>query len=90
MTQLSISDQFEVLAHQQRRILLAELNRMQDEWRPTTDALAEPEMKHNHLPRLADYGVIEWNSQRTGIRPGPNFDDVVDLLELAFDRSEQN
>lgn len=39
-------------------------------------------MNHVHLPKLADLGFIEWDSERHEVKKGPNFDEIRPLLEL--------
>lgn len=38
-------------------------------------------MYHNHLPKLADYGYIEWNADSREIDKGPEFGEIRSLLE---------
>lgn len=39
-------------------------------------------MQHAHLPKLADYGFIEWDSDRHEVTKGPAFEEIRPLLEL--------
>lgn len=41
---------------------------------------------HVHLPKLAEYGYIEWNRDAHLVTRGANFDDVRPLLELLDDQ----
>jgi hypothetical protein len=40
------------------------------------------QMRHSHLPKLAESGFIEWDQETNRIRKGPQFDDIRPLLEL--------
>lgn len=46
-----------------------------------SDAL-EIQLTHNHLPKLADEGYIEWDRDTGEISKGPRFDEIEPLLEL--------
>lgn len=39
-------------------------------------------MKHVHLPKLADYGFIEWDRERHEVSKGPKFVEIRPLIEL--------
>ena len=43
---------------------------------------------HNHLPRLADYGIIEYDLRSGDIVLGEGFDDIRPLLE-QFKQTEE-
>lgn len=45
-------------------------------------ASAEIDLYHNHLPKLAEAGYIEWDPDTGEISEGPRFDEVEPLLEL--------
>lgn len=47
------------------------------------------ETHHVHLPKLADYGFIEWDRETGEIRRGPNFGKIRPLLELLRDHAEE-
>lgn len=42
-------------------------------------------MKHVHLPKLADYGFIDWDRNTDEITKGRNFDEIRPLLETLND-----
>lgn len=43
---------------------------------------AAPERYHVHLPKLADYGFVEWNRTLNTVEPGPRFETHRPVLEL--------
>ena len=42
-------------------------------------------MEHVHLPKLADYGLIECDRESAKIPKGPTFDEIRPLIELLTD-----
>ena len=42
-----------------------------------------------HLPKLADYGFIEWDRDAHVVTKGPRFDEMKPLLELLIDQQEE-
>lgn len=77
---------FDVLGDRYRRRLLLALS--EREPRHATDAFdgdvaAERiEARHQHLPKLADAGVVEWDRETNELWRGRRFDEVRPLLEL--------
>lgn len=47
------------------------------------------EMRHVHLPKLADYGLVIWDEEAHEVAKGPNFDEVRPLLELLDDHADE-
>lgn len=91
---------YEVLADERRRQLLFEL--MEED--PQTDSpitLDTPpdtliadegdkiEYEHVHLPKLDNYGFIEWTPSMSCVEKGPQFDEVSPLLELLAEQHEK-
>ncbi len=87
----SFDEMLDALADVQRRTLLLDLL----EHNPQTVKLAidaeEAEeavfdrlvaMKHIHLPKLAEYGFIEWDREHDEVIKGPAFDEIRPLVEL--------
>lgn len=88
----SFDDCLDALAHVQRRKLLVALldHNPQDDI-PFSVADAENDidpferlvqMRHRHLPKLADYGFIEWDEDTHEVSKGPNFDEIKPILDL--------
>ncbi|MCU4802303.1 transcriptional regulator [Halobacteria archaeon HArc-gm2] len=46
-------------------------------------------MIHKHIPKLADYGYVDWNPAERVVRRGPQFDEVAPVLELLVDNRER-
>lgn len=42
--------------------------------------------QHVHLPKLANYGFVEWNEDEDVVTRGPRFDEVSPFLELWQER----
>lgn len=93
-----VDEMLDALANAQRRNLLVALL----EHNPQDDSpvvLAEDEseadaverlvqMNHVHLPRLEEYGFIEWDQRNNEVVKGPNFEDIRPLLELLATHGE--
>jgi hypothetical protein len=45
-------------------------------------------MDHVHLPKLAEYGFIDWDQEANEVAKGPNFDEIRPLLELLADHDD--
>lgn len=96
---ISFDDMVDALADVQRRKLLVALleHNPQDDT-PVVIAASETEsdaverlvsMQHVHLPKLADYGFIEWNEETHEVMKGPNFDEIRPLLELLDNHEDE-
>lgn len=84
-SQLSLDDVFNALSNTERRKLLDSL--IADS--PSDDAGssgikvdADLAMYHSHLPRLADYGLINWDKETNWVTKGPNFDAAEKVLDF--------
>lgn len=96
-----INDMLNILANDYRRCTLIALSEgTTDEDRsvrlPDNVAIGETgrerqtiELRHCHLPMLADSELIEWNRDHNKIAKGARFDDVEPLLELLVDHSDE-
>jgi hypothetical protein len=43
---------------------------------------AQTEMYHVHLPKLEEYGYIEWDEDTNEVIKGPQFEEIRPLLEF--------
>lgn len=90
-TRLSAGDVLDALNSPQRRELLRSLQEESPRaWPEVTDPNtgSELQMKHCHLPKLANYSIIEMDAESDEIAVGPNIEDVRPMLELLteYDR----
>lgn len=95
---ISFDEMVDALADVQRRKLLVALlehNPQPDAPVVITDSDSEADaverlvtMRHSHLPKLADYGFIEWNRETHEVMKGPKFDEIRPLLELLDDHAD--
>ncbi|MBX0297542.1 helix-turn-helix domain-containing protein [Haloarcula nitratireducens] len=46
-------------------------------------------MYHNHLPKLVDYGFIEWDMDTQEVVKGPDFGEIRPLLECIDEDTER-
>ncbi len=46
-------------------------------------------MQHVHLPKLEEYGFIEWDRDSHEVRKGPKFNEIQPLLELLVSHSDE-
>ena len=44
---------------------------------------------HNHLPKLAEAGYIEWDRDTGEISKGPRFDEIKPLLDLIQNHADE-
>lgn len=93
----SFDDMINALAAvQRRRLLVALLEHNPQDDGPTVaagDDAAEEEllvtMRHAHLPKLVDYGFVEWDEAAGEVSKGPKFDQIRPLLELLVEHEEE-
>lgn len=87
-----LSELLDVLSHPRRREILTRLHartpRDEDEFEPV-DLTADDELEgetislvHNHLPKLADAGFIDWDGKRHVVTRGPRFHEAEPLIDL--------
>lgn len=88
---------FDALAHRQRREILISLldhnpqdpsNLSNVPWDIPEGDEEMIEKRHVHLPKLVDYGYIEWKQEAGVITKGPQFDEIRPLLEFLNERAE--
>ncbi|QSW97934.1 hypothetical protein [Haloterrigena alkaliphila] len=88
-------DVFDALSNEQRRQLLFTLV----EYEESIDIDSPPdgfdggqgaivERYHVHLPKLADYGFIEWDPQTNVVEEGPRFETIRSVLRLLLENRE--
>ena len=96
---ISSDDILAALANVQRRKLLVRLldHNPQDDT-PAVVADSEQDrdaveqlvsMQHVHLPKLEEYGFIEWDQDTHEVRTGPNFTEIQPVLELLAAHSDE-
>jgi len=92
---------FNALANEDRRRLLVAL--LEENPQPDTGVVSvdggsgsatttqqlDVQMYHSHLPKLEDYGYIEWNKDANEVVKGPRFDELRPLLECARDHTDE-
>ncbi len=96
---ISVDDALDALAHVQRRkLLVALLDHNPQDDSPVVIAPHETDaeammrimkMDHVHLPKLVDYGFIEWDRDKNEVAKGPNFDEIRPMLELLDDHHDE-
>lgn len=89
----NIDNLFDSLADAQRRHLLFTLLETEQLTEDTTHLDTPPDdilreeidrikRRHVHLPKLNDYGFVEWHPDRARIDRGPRFEEVRPVLEV--------
>lgn len=96
---VQFDDALDALADVQRRELLLSLlehNPQDDSPVVIGDSESEvealenlTEMNHVHLPKLVEYGFIEWDKENNEVMKGPEFAEIRPLLELLDDHSNE-
>jgi len=86
-------DLFEILsAHKRRMILFSLLNEPKERRLPLPAAAVHSveaidteevsaELRHRHLPKLAEEGLVRWERGPLCVQRGPHFEDAAFLLE---------
>ena len=100
-TQTTLDAALSILADRYRRRLLLALleHNPQDDDDPQIpgDVDVEAEdleaieiaIRHSHLPKLEDAGLVEWDRERNAVRKGPRFDEIRPLLELMRNHADE-
>ena len=95
---VSFDDMLDVLIHIQRRKLLVALmdHNPQDDMSVVVGSEEDSnsieqlvQMKHVHLPKMVEYGLIEWDRETHEVSKGDNFDKIRPLLELLDDHQDE-
>jgi len=45
-------------------------------------------MYHTHLPKLVNYGLVNWNRESDRVTKGPNFEAASEILSFLKNRSD--
>lgn len=100
----SLSELFEILSHEyRRRVLMAVAQKNpQDEDDITSESVAdehEPDgdvlehvrlqLRHSHLPKLAEAGFVDWDADSGIVTRGPRFEEIRPLLRLMHDHRDE-
>lgn len=96
---INVDDMFDALGDVQRRKLLVALlehNPQDDSSVISRDSESDErarrrvvEMRHNHLPKLEEYGFVEWDQESHEVVKGANFDEIRPLLELLDQHEDE-
>lgn len=92
----SLDELFELLSHEYRRYVLWTLadpdGRTDEPIRMTLFAeddepdILRIELRHNHLPRLDDAELVDWDPETETLARGPRFEEIEPFLDLMDDR----
>ncbi len=52
-------------------------------------ATLRTQMRHVHLPKLEDAGLVEWDREANVLRRGPRFEEIRPLLKLMDDHADE-
>lgn len=85
----------DALSARHRRLILLELRAGRAEH--VTDVVlrsgeresARLELEHNHLPKLAESGYVDWDRETGQLSTGPAFDEVEPVLELLDEHADE-
>lgn len=93
-----LDEQFAVLADAERRRLLGALLKEN----PRSDILKKTDesdddetvrrrvaVRHNHLPRLEDHGLVEWDQQNEIVAKGPEFEQIEPFLLVLDEHRDE-
>jgi hypothetical protein len=88
------------MAAEPRRLIVASLSDVPAERRlplpetamsPTFDIepkKLEVQLRHHHLPLLADRGYVRWESDPFCVQRGPRFEEAAAFIEMVFDSAD--
>lgn len=90
---------FEMLSYPHRRRILTRLNdrNPRGEDGVTLAELASDDelddetisLVHNHLPKLAESGFVDWDREHRRVTPGPRFHEVAPLIDLMVANADE-
>lgn len=84
-SELTIDGVFDALGNADRRKLLDSLiadSPPDDAADPGIEVAADIRMYHCHLPKLAAYGLINWDKAASRVTKGPNFAAAAEMLSF--------
>lgn len=93
-TGLTFDEMLDAVGDVERRKLLAELFERSPESDSPVIAVDggliehSVQMCHIHLPKLEEYGVVDWEREAHEVTRGRNFGEVTPVLELADEYEE--
>lgn len=97
---VSLDDVLDALGHVQRRRLLTLFADEAPSRGPYSFeevvrvASEEPEdgrldLRHRHLPKLADYGFVTWNRETNEVAEGPRFEEIRPVVDILRARTHE-
>ncbi|NIB97999.1 hypothetical protein G9C83_00010 [Halobacterium sp. R2-5] len=87
---MSVDDVLAALSNVQRRELLDSLLADSPPDGATNGVAVDVDvsMHHVHLPKLVDYGLVEWDEETDRVTRGANFEDAAEILELLDENAD--
>lgn len=99
LARVPFDEVLDALSHfQRRKLLIALLDHNPQDDSPSVLADSEEDaddlekhvaMGDVHLPKLVEYGYINWNQDTHEVTQGPNFDEIQPLLELVVEYKDE-
>lgn len=88
--ELSVDDILAAMSNVQRRKLLESLltDSPPDDTTPVVTVQPDIAMHHTHLPKLDDYGLINWDEDTNRVTRGPQFEAAEELLSHVADHDD--
>lgn len=96
---LALDEVMEILADVYRRRVLVEMldhnpQNANDAQLPADVIIADDDLaalrtqiRHVHLPKLEDAGLVKWDCEANVLRRGPRFEEIRPLLKLMHDHA---
>jgi len=96
----TLDELFDALSHPYRRRILTRLRKRnpREEADFSAAELADDadeidrlvlEIHHQHLPKLAEAGFLDWDREEDVITRGPRFDEIAPLIDLMVDHRDE-
>ena len=94
-----LGELLEILSHPHRRRIITRLHdrnpRDEDEFE-LEELEGDDELEnetialiHNHLPKLAEAGFINWNQEQQIVTRGPRFEEIAPLIDLMVAHEDE-